>query len=100
MVKKISAAEQICNNIQKAVSKMKKNKKVKYDIPEQKPDTFETALPQADKAQSDMANLEFKYKKLEFYPEDVEKMKDMSVQEKIKFVRQLKKEKRFIVPKD
>lgn len=46
---------------------------------------------------SDMDNLEFKYYKLKFLPEDEEKMKNMTTREKIEFVRELKAKQRFTV---
>lgn len=46
---------------------------------------------------SENDNLKFKKQVLEFYPEDVEKMEKMSVEERIAYRRQLKKENKFII---
>lgn len=42
-------------------------------------------------------NLEFKKTKIQFFPEDIEKMENMSPEEKIEFKHRLKKERRYIV---
>lgn len=46
---------------------------------------------------SDCDNLEFKVQKIHFFPEDVEKMKNMDISERIEYKRKLKKEQRYTV---
>lgn len=46
---------------------------------------------------NDMDNLEFKFQKLQFLPEDEEKMKTMTTREKIEFVRKLKANQRYTI---
>lgn len=60
-------------------------------------DTFEKTKD-ADMTSND--NLQFKKVKIQFYPEDVERMKNMSLEERIKFKQQLKAENRYIVLDD
>jgi len=65
-------------------------------LPEQKPDTFEHMANKAQEYAEEMANMKFELKKIEFYPEDLEKMKKMSHKEKMEYVKKLRQEKRYI----
>lgn len=58
-------------------------------------------MTEENKSFNDMDNLEFKFQKLQFLPEDEEKMKTMTTREKIEFIRELKAHQRFtIVPQE
>lgn len=46
---------------------------------------------------SDCDNLEFKVQKIHFFPEDVEKMKTMTIEERIEYKRKLKSEDRYTI---
>ncbi len=46
---------------------------------------------------SETENLKFKKQILKFYPEDEAKMENMTVREKIEFIRKLKDENRYII---
>lgn len=49
---------------------------------------------------SDCDNLEFKYQRIEFFPEDVEKMKHMTLKEENIYLSKLKAEGRYVVVPD
>lgn len=49
---------------------------------------------------SDCDNLEFKYQRIEFFPDDVEKMKHMTLQEENEYLSKLKAEGRYVVVYD
>lgn len=42
-------------------------------------------------------NLKFKRQNLKFFPEDVEKMEKMSLEEKNEYIRKLKKENKYVI---
>ena len=44
----------------------------------------------------EMATMQFKIKKIEFFPEDIKKMEQMSHKERMEFVKRLRQEKRYI----
>ena len=46
---------------------------------------------------SDCDNLEFKIQKIEFFPDDIEKMKNMDIDEQIAYKGKLKAEQRYTV---
>lgn len=46
---------------------------------------------------SDCDNLEFKIQKIEFFPQDIEKMKSMNIDEQIEYKRKLKAEQRYTI---
>ena len=46
---------------------------------------------------SETENLKFKKQILKFYPEDESKMENMTIREKIEFIRKLKDENRYII---
>ena len=46
---------------------------------------------------SETENLKFKKQILKFYPEDEAKMENMTIREKIEFIRKLKDENRYII---
>ena len=88
MVKKVKLAEvSKVNNKIKSVKPKTKYPKTK-DIP---PDSFEYSK-RAHKArlESEVSKLKFEYKKVEFAPEDIEKMKTMSLEEKNAYMIKLK----------
>lgn len=99
MIKKITSI----NNIQlpKKIKKAKWNK-----LKEQQPDTFERSTTKdsvkntKQSYPSDCDNLEFKYQKIEFFPEDIEKMKTMTLKEENEYLSKLKAEGRYKVIKD
>lgn len=45
---------------------------------------------------NEMASMQFKSVRIEFYPEDVEKMKTMSHDEKMEYVMKLRQENRYV----
>ncbi len=49
---------------------------------------------------SDCDNLEFKYQRIEFFPDDVEKMKHMTLKEENEYLSKLKAEGRYVVVYD
>jgi hypothetical protein len=77
--------------------KIARQKQIK--LPEQKPDTFSYVNKAKDYAE-EMATMKFEMKKIEFYPEDLEKMKTMSHKEKMEYVKKLRQEKRYIDKSD
>lgn len=58
-------------------------------------DTFERT-EKSNSMNNDNDNLQFKKIKIAFYPEDVKKMRGMSVEERIKFKQELKASNRYI----
>ena len=81
-----------------AKSKPQKVKKQKaHKLPKQKPDTFEKTKPYRF---DDMANMKFKTQKIEFYPEDLEKAKNMTMEEQTDFFIKLREENRYKVIKE
>ena len=48
----------------------------------------------------EMATMQFKIKKIEFFPEDIKKMEQMSHKERMEFVKRLRQEKRYIEVKE
>lgn len=73
------------------------NKKIatqRAKLSEVKPDTFEF-----QKNADDMGTMEFKTQKIKFYPEDIEKMKSMSVEEKINYAIKLREQGKYTVIK-
>ncbi len=88
----VDAADVKANVVSKVKGQAKKaQKRVKL---EQKPDTFEK---QADNLASQTVGIEFKTKKVIFSPEDIEKMKSMSVEDRIAYKRALKKAGKYKV---
>lgn len=66
-----------------------------------KPDTFESAQKNMkNRYESEMSNIKFKTYKVDFFPEDVEKMKKMSLDEQIDYMTYLKKNKKYTVRKN
>lgn len=102
MIKKIVSADG--SKIPKKLKNLKQLRKQR--LKEQKPDTFELSSKQNIKTDakrpypSDCDNLEFKIQKIRFYPEDIEKMKSMELNERIAYKRQLKENKQYIVLED
>ncbi len=92
MVKKIMKSD--------TVRIVKKNLKqhIRKKLPDQKPDTFERSV-QNDKS-LETRNLKFKAYDVEFSPEDIEKMKHMSLEEENKYIIELKRQGRYKVIKD
>ncbi len=89
--------QNVRNISKKLTLKDVKNNRVK--LPEQKPDKFEHS--QADlNLENDMGNMKFKAEKIQFYPEDLEKMKTMTDDEQIDFAIKLREEERYTVIKD
>lgn len=73
------------------------NKKIatqRAKLSDVKPDTFEHA-----KNADDMGTMKFKTQKIKFYPEDIEKMKSMSVEEKINYAIKLREQGKYTVIK-
>ena len=64
-------------------------------LPPQKPDTFERSQ-KAKEYDAEMSGMKFESKKIEFYPEDIEKMKSMSHDEQMEYVMKLRQENRYI----
>ncbi len=58
-------------------------------------DTFERT-EKGMQMKNDNDNLQFKRVKIAFYPEDIAKMKDMSLEDRIKFKQELKASNRYI----
>ncbi|GEM_PF-2166693 len=81
------------NNIQPKYS----NKKVDMSL---KPDTFEHQNNMEKRYESETKNLEFKTYKVQFYPDDIEKMKKMNEEESLKYMAYLKKNNRYTTIKD
>ena len=73
------------------------NKKIatqRAKLSDVKPDTFEHV-----KNADDMGTMKFKTQKIKFYPEDIEKMKSMSVEEKINYAIKLREQGKYTVIK-
>lgn len=101
MIKKITAADGA--KIPKKIKNLKQLRKQK--LKEQARDTFEhTAKDDTTSLKktypSDCDNLRFQPQKLQFFPKDIEKMKTMSVEERIAYKRQLKKDKQYNIIED
>lgn len=102
MIKKISSADGA--KISKKIKNLKGVKRQK--LKEQKPDTFERSAVQdtvkknKNSYPSDCDNLRFRYQRIEFFPEDVEKMKHMTLKEENAYLSKLKAEKRYRVIRD
>lgn len=47
--------------------------------------------------EDDMANIEFKTEKIQFYPEDLEKAKNMTMEEQTDFFIKLREEERYTI---
>ena len=92
MVKKIMKSDTV------RVAKKTLKQHMKKKLPEQKPDTFERSV-QNDKS-LETRNLKFKAYDVEFSPEDIEKMKHMSLEEENKYIIELKRQGRYKVIKD
>ena len=87
-------------NSNSAIGKLKsilmpKSHEKKVPLPPQKPDSFERSQ-KAKEYDAEMSGMKFESKKIEFYPEDVEKMKTMSHDEKMEYVMKLRQENRYV----
>lgn len=78
---------------------LNKVQKQKIKLPEQKPDTFEHQKPY-NPLEDDMGNVNMKWQKVQFYPEDIEKLKKMSPDKQIEYAIMLRKQKRYKVIKE
>ena len=57
-------------------------------------------MPEEEKKDNDeMETMEFKTQKIQFFPDDVEKMKSMSVEEKINYAIKLREQGKYTVIK-
>ena len=57
-------------------------------------------MPKEEKKDNDeMETMEFKTQKIQFFPDDVEKMKSMSVEEKINYAIKLREQGKYTVIK-
>jgi hypothetical protein len=89
MVKKVRLAEvsKVTNNV-KPNTKLKKKYPKTKDIPS---DSFEyKSKIHEERLESEVSTLKFNYKKVEFHPADVEKMKTMSLEERNAYMIKLK----------
>lgn len=96
-ISSIDTKNSYTGNVDKLGKKLKR-KTLKVKLPEQKPDKFEYS--EDWKIRDEMGNMQFKATKIEFYPEDIEKMKSMSDEEMIDYAIKLRQEKRYNVIKD
>ncbi len=63
--------------------------------------TTDKDIEQQQKNKDDeMSGMQFKIVKIEFYPEDVEKMKNMTHKEKMDYIKKLRQENRYIEVKE
>jgi len=90
---KIQPVENLYNR--RITNKVKKGKTTKP--PEQKPDTFEREYNQLE---DDMGNVQMEWQKVQFYPEDLAKLKTMSPEEQVKYAQFLREQKRYNVIKE
>ena len=87
-------------NNNSAISKLKsifipKVPEKKVPLPPQKPDSFEHSQ-KAKEYDEEMSGTQFKSVKIQFYPEDIEKMKTMSHKEKMAYLKKLRQENRYV----
>ena len=92
MVKKITGIEKIIKGTSSKHITRNKNIQRKTKLPAQKPDTYESA-----RYASETKGIEFQTQKIQFSPEDEEKMSKMSIKERIQYKRKLKKEGKYKV---
>ena len=62
-----------------------------------KPDTFESTQNMKGRYESEMSGIEFKTYKINFYPEDIKKMKKMSLDEQIDYMTYLKRNNKYTI---
>ena len=80
------------NEIQRIFKTAEETTVKRTKLPEIKPDTFEK---QVENVSDTLSHLQFQTKKVKFYPEDIEKMKNMSLEEKVEYKAKLKAEHKY-----
>ena len=107
--KKILPTDNLQHLLKQGVSKHKHKYRAQRVKLEQAPDTCEFSKKtmsaekklQMENYAKEMENLEFEYEPIEFYPEDVAKMKKMTIREQNDYMLKLKLAKRYkIIKKD
>ena len=92
MIKKMEISE-VQSKFSKNLKSHKQTRKYTKIKERLEKDTYETTAKARYK--SEMNGLEFQYKKVLFHPEDVEKMKKMTLEEQNAFMLKLKKEGKY-----
>ena len=86
--------DKIKPTVRKTLADNKKITTQRAKLSDVKPDTFEYS-----KNADDMGTMKFKTQKINFYPEDLEKMKSMSMEEKINYAIKLREQGKYTVIK-
>lgn len=97
MIKKIEISE-VQTKLSKNLKTHKQTRKYKKIKERLEKDTYEANTKA--RYNSEMKGLEFQYKKVIFHPEDVEKMKKMTLEEQNAYMLKLKKEGKYKIKKE